>query len=117
MLRSVKLKLNALNESGSCRHVVDKLHGQEAIWSYWAEVFRQPWEHQSLIFPVLEDLCLDFSDWGLDASDWSKLRVRTFFHCQRYPSSRAEFILGRANLKKATPLRWIGTPLDRQCQA
>ena len=69
------------------------------------------------MFPELEDLRLDFSDWGLDRSDQSKLRVRNFFHCQRYPSSRAEFILGRAISKKATPVRWLETPLDRQCEA
>ncbi|KAM0804047.1 hypothetical protein BDR22DRAFT_818221 [Usnea florida] len=75
MLRSVNLKLNASDRSVSCRHPNHKLDKQEAIWSYWAEIFCQPREHQSPIFPMLEELCLDFSDWGLDASDWSKLRL------------------------------------------
>ena len=117
MLRSVNLKLDASNRSGSCRYIRDKLDRQEAIWSYWAKIFCQALEHQSPVFPMLEDLCLDFSDWGLDALDWSKLRVRTLFHSQRYHSSRAESILGRADLEKATPFRWIGTPLDRQREA
>ena len=30
---------------------------------------------------------------------------------------RAEYVLGRADLEKATPVRWIGTPLDYQCEA
>ena len=117
MLRSVELKLDALDRSGSCRHQGNKLDKQEAIWSYWATLFCQSREHQSLMFPELEDLRLDFSDWGLDRSDRSKLRVRTFFQCQRYSSSRAKFILGRAIFKKATPVRWIEKPLDRQCEA
>ena len=65
---------------------------QEAIWSYWADIFQPPSEQQSLIFPSLEDLCLEFSDWGLLRLEANKLRVSILFPCQTFLKTSAEFL-------------------------
>ena len=86
MLRSVTLSLtkpDTLSSFNSTR-MSHNILGQETIWSFWADFFEPSSEQLSLTFPVLEDLCLRFSQWGLDASDASKLRVRTLFHSQSY---------------------------------
>lgn len=41
---------------------------------------------------MLEDLCLEFSQWNLDGSDASKLRVCTLFHNQDFPEAGAEYL-------------------------
>lgn len=63
MLRNVDLVLDRFDDEymANVRPFDSK---QEAIWSYWADFFQPPSEQQSLTFPMLEYLCLDFSDWG-----------------------------------------------------
>ena len=49
---------------------------QSTSWSSWCNFFYPPEKQpQSIGFPALERLCLDFSDWGLRAEDASKIRV------------------------------------------
>lgn len=56
---------------------------KEAIWSYWADFFQPSSKQQSLTFPVLEHLCLDFSHWKLGRGDErSELRVCILLPCQ-----------------------------------
>ena len=61
MLRSMSLEL-----------VKDELG---AAWSVWTEFLQPSSEQHSLTFPALEELCLDFSEWRLEKSNESKLRV------------------------------------------
>ena len=64
---------------------------REAIWSYWADFFQSSSKQQSLSFPVLEYLCLDFSHWELGRGDEeSKLRVCVLLPCQVSPKTCAE---------------------------
>ncbi|CAD6564291.1 MAG: hypothetical protein ASARMPREDX12_002614 [Alectoria sarmentosa] len=80
MLRSVTLSLTKPDTPSSFNstRMSYNILGQEAIWSFWGEFFEPSSEQLSLTFPVLEDLCLRFSQWGLDASDASKLRIEPF---------------------------------------
>ena len=88
MLRCVILSLHDLEKIRMCRNI----HEREAFWSFWAGFFQpSPW-HQSLMFPALEGLCLDFTFWGLDDSDACKLRVCTPFHGQDSPDTSAKYL-------------------------
>lgn len=64
---------------------------QEAIWSYWADFFQPSSKQQSLTFPMLEHLCLDFSHWRLGrGGDKNKLRVCILLPCQMSSMTCAE---------------------------
>ena len=50
---------------------------RKKIWSFWYDFFYPPEEQEQLIgFPALRRLCLDFTDWRLNAEESSQVRVR-----------------------------------------
>ena len=73
MLRSITLRLDIDMRNGN--KSIWKAYVPEAAWSVWAEFLQSSSEQQSLTFPALEDLCLDFSAWNLKNSNEDKLRV------------------------------------------
>ena len=89
MLRSVTLDLNRPGDVYTT-NVRPFLIKQEVIWSYWADFFQPSSEQQSLTFPMLERLCLDFSYWDLSRWEAVKLRFSIYFPCQISSKTRAE---------------------------
>ena len=70
MIRFLSLKLSSVNNE----------HDWKKIWSLWSDFFYPPEEQdQSVGFPALVWLALDFKEWELGGGDGSKLRVCPYF--------------------------------------
>lgn len=91
MLRDVQLVLKKSDDAYPA-NVRPFKADQEAIWSSWADFFQPSSEQESLIFPVLEKLCLVFFDWELPQLEANKLRVFTLSPCQIPSKTCAEHL-------------------------
>lgn len=93
MIRSLTLRISSGSIGGD----------RKEIWSSWCDFFYPPeGQDQSVGFPALEHLTLDFGDWDLDAGNASKLRVsgpyfphymRPFASTSRVPPRSASLVV------------------------